>query len=273
MYRDTRIAVPQTVQDLVMNYQKAVFSYQTAFGSVIETQKFVEEALSGSPRKGYFYSPHADTLRKILRELHVSTWRRIVEKLGLFKVMSLKRKKEFEDRCEKGDLPEITMQEVLSFAQTIYDAQDEILNETIDEVYTWLRPAAHRWHSGHKTNLKNGRWFLGEKVILTYYLSDSSVSDNYYVSAGWAQDRLMQFDRVFHLLDGKGVPDGYVSSLIDEINTTPYFSGAGGDTEYFDYRCYLNRNLHLAFNRPDLVKELNRRAGSSSQEKNLGVVL
>lgn len=273
MYADTRIAVIQNVGGLITAYQKGVMDYERGFKAIMQAEKDIEGAFSASPRQGRFYSRYESTQRTTLTQLRVNTWRAIVKRLGLPKVMSVKRQKAFEERCESADLPEITTQAVIEFMNDIVGSSDEIIKETIEEVYAWLRPAANKWHSGHKTNLKNARWFLGEKVILTYYLGDYSFSGNYRVPSGWAEERLLQFDRVFHLLDGKGVPDGYISPLVDAINTTPYFSGAGGETEYFDFRCYLNRNLHLTFKHLDLVTRLNQMAGSNCEKKNLGVAI
>jgi len=81
------------------------------------------------------------------------------------------------------------------------------------------------------------------------------------VPSGDANRKLRALDRVFCLLDGKGVPEGYSSPLIDAIETS---QDGYGETEYFCFRACKNRNLHLEFKRPDLVEQFNRVAGGGN---------
>jgi len=74
----------------------------------------------------------------------------------------------------------------------------------------------------------------------------------------------MCIDKVFYALDGKGIPPGYNTPLVDAINNTPTSVGHG-ETEYFKFKCYQNNNLHLNFKRMDLVKKLNRIAGNNTR--------
>jgi hypothetical protein len=66
------------------------------------------------------------------------------------------------------------------------------------------------------------------------------------------------------LLDGKGVPGGYASPLMDAIQTS---RTGTGETDYFEFRCCVNRNLHITFKRLDLVKQLNAVAGGNALYK------
>jgi len=51
---------------------------------------------------------------------------------------------------------------------------------------------------------------------------------------------------------------------VDAINTTPYASGATGETEYFSFRLFYNGNIHLGFKRLDLVERFNAGAGGGN---------
>ena len=78
---------------------------------------------------------------------------------------------------------------------------------------------------------------------------------------GRSHDELMAIDKVFHLLDGQGIPEGYEGPLIDALQT----AGDGkGETNYFVFQCYQNTNIHLTFKRLDLVKLLNQVAGGGA---------
>jgi len=160
-------------------------------------------------------------------------------------------------------LPEISTESVFDFLDSVMGSMNEIAEETIQEVYEWLRPGARRYVQ-HKTNLKNARWKLGEKIIITSALDEGRFHTNNFHVRYWHEDRLIQLDRVFHLLDGAGIPDGYKSPLVDAINTTPYASGATGETEYFSFRLFYNGNIHITFKRLDLVERLNAGAGGGN---------
>ena len=75
------------------------------------------------------------------------------------------------------------------------------------------------------------------------------------------EKKLVAMDKVFHALDSKGVPDGYLSPLVDAINTS---ETGNGETDYYRFRCYKNQNLHLEFKRMDLVARLNQVAGGAT---------
>jgi hypothetical protein len=63
---------------------------------------------------------------------------------------------------------------------------------------------------------------------------------------------------VFHALDGNGTIKTHRGPLIDAIEAA---KDGTGETDYFRFRCFRNRNLHLEFKRLDLVAKLNTVAG------------
>ena len=82
----------------------------------------------------------------------------------------------------------------------------------------------------------------------------------YRVAYGRSRDVLRAMDNVFHLLDGQGTVKTTEGPLVDAINACPVDVGEG-ETVYFRFKCYRNRNLHLEFKRMDLVQKLNAVAG------------
>jgi hypothetical protein len=257
---DTTLATKQNAGELIAIYERNTQRLRTGYDLLIEADTEKSEFFGG-PGLARHYSIFTSDKEKALLNLRVSAWRAIVNNLGLYKVMSLTRTRTFDKNCEKGELPEINTKNVYGFLDDVMGNAHEIAMETVREVYTWLRPGASR-NNTHKTNEKFARWRLGKKVILTYtvgYAYSSTFLVNYR-----DEDRLIQLDRVMHLLDGAGIPDGYKSPLIDAINTTSYESGASGETTYFSFRCFYNGNLHLTFKRLDLVERLNAAAGGGN---------
>ena len=63
---------------------------------------------------------------------------------------------------------------------------------------------------------------------------------------------------MFHALDGNGTIKTHRGPLIDAKEAA---KDGTGETDYFRFRCFRNRNLHLEFKRLDLVAKLNAVAG------------
>ena len=259
MFFDTAIAPRETANGLIEAYQINTQRLTEGYDLLIQVDTDKAKLFGGSGLATH-YSIFQSDKEKALRNLRVSGWQALVNKLGLYKVMSLKRTRTFEENCKEGKLPEISTESVHAFLDDVMDNAHEIAIESVREVYDWLRPGANR-HNTHKTNTKNARWKLGKKVILT------SILDIHYGGRFWVNDnrtdRMRQLDRIMHLLDGAGVPDGYQSPLIDAINTI-ILPEQVGETTYFSFRCFQNGNLHLTFKRLDLVERLNATAGGGN---------
>jgi hypothetical protein len=87
------------------------------------------------------------------------------------------------------------------------------------------------------------RWYVercwGRKSFRVHYNREADVT---------------AIDGVFHVLDGKGVMREHKGPLCRAIEASP---DGRGETDYFRFRCFKNRNLHLEMKRLDLVRQLN----------------
>ena len=256
MIFDTALAPKETANNLITAYERNSQRLSAGYNLLIEADLDNARVFSGSSLAKNFSAFTGDK-EKALQNLRISAWRSIENNLGLHKVMSLKRSRTFDENCEKGALPEINTENVHSFLDDVMGNAHEIAIESVREIYDWLRPGTSA-HDPYKTNAKNARWKLGKKIILRSIL-DIHFGGKFWVNV-YRVEHLRQLDRIMHLLDGAGVPDGYQSPLVDAINTTN-LSEQAGETTYFSFRCYQNGNLHLSFNRLDLVERLNAAAG------------
>jgi hypothetical protein len=253
---DTTIVPKESANSLIEAYQRNVQRLIAGYDLLIEADRDKERVFGGQ-RLSTYYSIFESDKEKALLNLRVSAWQAIVNNLGLHKVMSLKRSRAFEENCQQGKLPEINTENVYRFLDDVMANAHDIALESVQEVYDWLRPGAYRYDP-YKTNAKNARWKLGKKVILRAIL-DVQYGGRWRVNM-YQQDRMRQLDRMMHLLDGAGIPDGYLSPLLDAIHTTVY-PQQSGETDYFSFKCFFNGNLHLTFKRLDLVERLNATAG------------
>jgi len=243
---ETELTRQLSVPELVGAYEQTAGNIQEAFRLLREAEAQLAETFSGK----YFINfdgVHDLDPKKILIRIRKQVWRSLLLRAGIQKVMSIKRRQELENRLENVDA-EITQELVYDIFAGMAVQMPDMLKESAKEVFDILRRGAHV-SNHHKTNVKNARFALGEKVILVGYANDHQ----WYWSG---RDNLNAVDRMFHLLDGKGAPDGYYSELADAVN-----SRSKGETEYFSFIKYKNGNLHLTFKRMDLVQRLNAIAG------------
>lgn len=215
-----------------------------------------------------------DETEEITRELKRTAWRVLIEKLELRRVTSAKRQREFDQALTTGKhsprpvddpictmFPEISPETICDVLSGYVLSANEFLDESLEEIYQWLKP--YQWDK-LKTNEHN-RWKLSRKVILNYALSERyGGKTSYFRPEHSSHPRLMALDNIMHLLDGKGCFLSHYGPLCDgiqKLNT----SGQVGETDYFRFKCYDNRKLHLEFKRPDLVDEFNFRNANRTQ--------
>ena len=176
-------------------------------------------------------------------------WRTLVVRLGIVNVMSVAKRKEFEEQLRNGELPDIDEASILGTILGLAGQAQEFAREAAREVFDILRPRGH-WGGQYKTN---DAFRVGRKVILTWYVERCYNGKTFRVNYHHEQ-QVTAIDGVFHLLDGAGVMREHGGPLSKAIEASP---NGQGETAYFRFKCYKNGNLHLEMKRLDLVKELN----------------
>lgn len=248
---ETGLIKRQTIVELVAEYEAMIQELQGCAVLLQKAQNRMKASFGGHAlygiRGGNIHIDYEDAKF----EVDQAVWRYLIELLGIRHTLSVKRAEELDRQLEslKG-IPEITVDNVYSTLFALAERSGEFLQEAIQEVSDFLRPDPH-WREPYKTN---NRWMVGEKVILSGYMSmnyGGKPRVSYYY-----EKHLLALDKVFYGLDGKPMPENiYRGESIDRINTSPSFA----ETPYFEYKGYKNGNLHIKFKRTDLVGELNRR--------------
>jgi hypothetical protein len=177
-------------------------------------------------------------------------WEVLVDALGIKNVMSMAARKKFDEQLKTGELPPVTEQTIIATLLGLTGQVDNFAREAAREVFDMLRP---RGHLGGRYATNNA-FRIGRRVILPYRVEANYGGNGFHVNYGREQE-LTAIDGIFHLLDGKGVMRENKGPLVKAVNATD--KTGRGETEYFRFRCYKNRNLHLEFRRLDLVKQLN----------------
>lgn len=206
-----------------------------------------------------FRRHRCDDVKDIQGYMEREAWSVLVDKLGIKNVMSVAKRKEFDEQLERGQLPPVCEETISAILLGLVGQAKDFAKEAAREVFDILRPRGH-WGGQYVTN---NAFRVGRRVILSNRV-EQSYSGGFRCNYHWTQE-LTAIDGIFHLLDGKGVMRRNRGPLVNAIDACD--STGRGETEYFRFKCFKNRNLHLEFRRLDLVKQLN---GLASGEYVLG---
>jgi hypothetical protein len=188
----------------------------------------------------------AAEIRKLLER---EAWRQLVDALGIKNVMSVAKRKEFEEQLQRGELPPVCEQTITAILLGLTGQAEDFAREAAREVFDLLRP---RGSIGGQYATNNA-FRVGRRVILPNRV-ELGYRGGFRCNHHYEQE-LTAIDGVFHLMDGRGVMRENRGPLVNAVNATDRLGR--GETKYFRFRCCKNRNLHLEFLRLDLVKQLN----------------
>jgi hypothetical protein len=257
MHTSTDLATRKTVEELVREWNFAMHELKTGLEHIQRAQEHLKAFDSSG--SGWDLHPfrHDDTTLEFDRKrkrMKAAAWRYLVNRIELKKMASIARAKEIDKQLhERPDtLPDITMENIFGWLETMALKGTEFLNEAVIEVYGKLRPS---YMKRHKTN---SAFRVGKKVILTGRVSGAYKAGHFRV-AYYFEDELRALDNVFHMLDGKALSAYRKGDLTTSIEDA---SEGVGETDYFRFKCFRNGNLHLQFLRLDLVERLNAIGGS-----------
>ena len=254
----TDIAKRETLAAMIGTYQQATKSIEEAYAMLETAEKSLRAVFLDAP--GYRFSTNGRNCTEVGKKasdeinakLKKDAWAVIVERMELRRLLSIRRRTELDSQIEKGELPELTDENVMALLETSAANVNTYMEEAVKEVFDYLRPPQSRF----KTNTE---FELGKRVILTWQVEKGWSRGKFRVN--YHRDKhLTALDNVFHMIDGKGPIKSYHGPLYDAITDSP---DGTGKTDYFKFRCCINGNLHLEFLKPDLVARLNAVAGGN----------
>ncbi|MEI7636078.1 MAG: DUF4942 domain-containing protein [Syntrophus sp. (in: bacteria)] len=240
-----------TLPTLVENYEKAKAETEEGFRLL----KNAEERTVSVVGPAYVISMEIlspTTLATSLRKLKQCFWKYIFLKCEFYNLMSVARRTELDAQLKNGDLPDVTMANVIGTIEDMMPNVGNLAKEAITEAFEFLRP--HR--SRHKTNTQYevGRKAVRERVMDSYH-SGCRVSSSY-------EAELRSLDNAFHLMDGKGPikwPGDIITALTEACRNNQWET----ETDYFHLKWFKAGTLHIEFKRQDLLAKLNSIAGGN----------
>jgi hypothetical protein len=187
---------------MIGTYQQATRNIEEAYAILETAQKSLRAVFLDAP--GYRFDVNerhnTDVGKKASDAINAAikkdSWAVIVERMELRRLLSIKRRTELDSQIDKGELPELTEENVMALFEASAANVNTYLEEAVMEIFDLLRPPQSRY----KTNTE---FELGKRVILTWM-----------VEKGWSRGKfrinyhrekyLTALDNVFHMIDGKG---------------------------------------------------------------------
>lgn len=260
------LVIRSTVRELVTTWQSTCDYIRSAFGMIQDAQDRLNATFNLGSAFGMTIEPGSHSRganwsspNEAIDRLRIDAWHQIVQRMELRRILSVSRWQELSKMVEKGEMPEITIENVSALASGHSQNIGAILEESIREVYDWLRPRIFGQGAKYKTN---DRVEVGRKVVIPHGLEQYNTLIGKHRASYHFYQQLIAMENVFSVLDGHGwiakTPNG---QLIDAINASP---DGTGETDFFRFKCYQNRNLHLEFLRTDLLAKFNAVAGGKN---------
>lgn len=193
-----------------------------------------------------------------------NAWRYVVKLIGVREYMTDARKKALDAQIEKGDLPDFTVDNILSAGACWTLQTPQLLQESLQEVYDWLRPRHTRGVGALKTN---HTFKIGPKVIIGGAVERPWPGASFRISH-YRENDFRSLGNVFSLLDGQGVqyyPEDFVTRFTHSMQENP--AASCYCDAYFQCKAFANGHLHITFRRGDLVEALNRMAGEMALQE------
>lgn len=253
--------------EIVKTYNEALRDLETAFSLIgnvkvklLNTLGKYRDNIFDGHRLSDFDFDGKGPIELSKRVIKLNTWRFIADKSGLKTLLSIKRAEEFDRQLtleQVKDLPEVTEANIFAFLQGNLEKAGDLVQEAIQEVFDILRP--NKQYHDFKTN---SEYEIGRKVFFEWMMDT-----NFFVRVMSSSDKkLNAIDKLFHLMDGKGVPK-YPDTLVTQIDEACRAKKWEAETEYFKLKWYKKGSLHMEFKRMDLVNEINKRAGGNRLNK------
>lgn len=252
-----RITQRLTIAKAVEVYQTQVGRITAAFAEIHDAEAELNAAFCAGEK---FRGMHVPTHHQLsfsnpeytLKDIRRQAWDCLVDLLEVRRMMSIKRAKELDEMLKQDEMPELTLENATAMVQSFQSNLETMLREAVEEVFNWLRPP----NSRYKTNTELE---VGERVVLTWMVESGWGRSAFHVNYNY-EANLTALENVFSALDGRGqITKTHRSAISNAVGACD--ADGKGQTEYFAFRCFKNRNLHLRFKRLDLLARFNAIAG------------
>lgn len=183
----------------------------------------------------------------ITRDIDRRCWDEMMQRLGLDQLLDRQAREEFQTSL-RSDPPAFTVDNCRATFGTIWAGRRDM----------YLRGIANVFMKMDRRFRSHDAFAIGNRLIIERAMHSESWG-------GWQsynrRDTLHDVERIFRELDGKGpIGIGHGAGIVAQVEAT---KRAGGlpklvQGDYFRVRVFQNGNLHLWFERKDLLAEVNK---------------
>jgi len=217
--------------------------------TIFRMEKEIEEVAKGLDIFAYGLLPStADRPREddLLGRVDADFWNALLEKSDIRNFVDSKTREKWDKDIADRKFPEFVPKNVAETFAALYAKRREMFGDSVVNVFKSLS-----WN--YKTNRPR---MFGKRLVLTYAVTSYAPSRRISGVQYRAKNKLDDLDRVFRILDGKPVA-GCEHALGNVLDHAIRDGAEKFGNEYFEFKWFLNGNLHVKFLQPDLVKAAN----------------
>lgn len=176
--------------------------------------------------------------------LNRSVWDHVIRSTNLDQLMDRQERDAFRAQLNDNP-PEATVENIAATIERLVGDSDLIFKRGIANVFSKL-DRRFRSHDGFK---------IGSRLVLSNAISEFGAWNHY----SHHDDNLVDIERTFAILDRKEQPtrDAGIVGAINAGRRGLSRSAYEVSSPYFRAKCFKNGNIHLWFERDDLVEQVN----------------
>ncbi|MEQ9363222.1 MAG: DUF4942 domain-containing protein [Leptospirales bacterium] len=228
-------------RDLALRYYREAFELLEKAKEAVEEVRDVWIPISISDRSFYDVDDAVEIARK---RIDGSLWSQLLREYGYDRYMDADSVREFE-RQAADDPQEVTINSVHTTLAELRDRSPQLFRRGIVNVF---RRLDNRYVS-------NKSYALNRRIILGGVVKGPGLIPglDYH-----ARRRLMDLDRIMHMVDGRKQPTDERQQL-DRLLTARLKQGkTTAQTNYYKIRMFQNGNMHITLLRDDLIDRINQ---------------
>lgn len=237
IYND--VAVRKTVGELVAARNETARRYGELFGMRDRANGALKDLLRYPPA---LHFRDQDSVEAKVAELDRRCWRDLFEFTGLGAIMDQQAVAEFERSLEQACPPAFTMENIEATAVQFSAEADMVFARGLVNIFQLL---SNKYKS-------NDPFKIPAKCVMDWMVGPGW-KRGLQVRYGDAEQKLRDLDRVITKLDGKPFDQ---NRLLAGLNAA-LDQGRDYWDAYYKIRGFKNGNLHIWFNRPDLIDKAN----------------
>ena len=258
----SELAINDVLGSVIRSYKKTKEAYVNYIKARKELQFYSEPIIPKSSniiRLAEESFSHSKSLQESYNDFNDGfkgfTWNKIMELVGIQKLMTSNVSKNFDKFCEGQGNVSITKENIHSLVMMLIQNSSSILDQAVVDVFDLFT----RYYSENRLHIEgwktNEQWKVNKKIILPNYVQTyGKFFDTNYSRSSEFRD----IEKAMCYLTGKDYSS--IDSIDKAIGKFPVGQKDKSTSEFFDFRCYKKGTIHLFFKDEALWARFNQKA-------------